>query len=401
MLLTAWLPVLLVRAPLSLPMVCVAIGAAYVWSPMPMLGVANPLENLALTERLTEFVVIVSLMGAGLKLDRPPGLRTWMTTWRLLAIAMPLTIAAIAALGWTILGLGAASAVLLGASLAPTDPVLASDVQVGPPNSTEEDPVRFALTSEAGLNDGLSFPFVHFAIALALSAETGEPWLARWLVVDVVWKLAAGASIGWIAGRIIAYVTFSLPAKMQLSNTNDGLVALGLTLLSYGVAEMIHGYGFIAVFVAAVTLRAAERAHSYHEELHAFAERIERVAMTLLLVCFGAAIAEGSVFGSIDWAMVAVALVTLLAVRPVAAFVSLIGTSPPLADRAAIAFFGIRGFGSFYYLAYALGHARFDGGGTLWTVICLVVVLSVVMHGVAVTPVMAYLDRRRAASMPA
>ena len=134
----------------------------------------NPLESRVYTERITEFVLIISLMGAGLKLDRPVGWQRWAVTWRLLGISMPLTIAAIAALGWGLLGLGLASAILLGAALAPTDPVLASDIQVGPPNTEEEDEVRFALTSEAGLNDGLSFPFVNLAIAIAVYQGTAE-----------------------------------------------------------------------------------------------------------------------------------------------------------------------------------------------------------------------------------
>lgn len=173
-LLTAWLPLMMRRLPLSLPIACLAIGALLAWSPFPLLPRFNPLENREFTERMTEIVVIVALMGAGLKLDRPIGWKRWMTTWRLLGIAMPLTIGALAFLGSWILGLGVASAVLLGACLAPTDPVLASDVQVGPPQTGEEDEVRFALTSEAGLNDGLSFPFVHLAIALALAAKEGR-----------------------------------------------------------------------------------------------------------------------------------------------------------------------------------------------------------------------------------
>src|SRR6185312_8122584 len=156
-LLTAWLPMLLSKVPLSLPMVCIGIGMVLVWSPIsPVVGF-NPLENRLLTERLSEFVVIIALMGAGLKLDRPVSWRGWETSWRLIGIAMPLTIAGIAFLGWSILGLGIAAAVLLGASLAPTDPVLASDIQVGPPQSGKQDEVRFALTSEAGLNDGSAF----------------------------------------------------------------------------------------------------------------------------------------------------------------------------------------------------------------------------------------------------
>lgn len=194
-LVTAWLPLVLKPLPLSLPIACIALGILLALSPLSYIAAANPLENRALTERLTELAVIISLMGAGLKLDRPVSWRGWMVTWRLLAISMPLTIAGIALLGWGLLGLGLASAILLGAALAPTDPVLASDVQVGPPNSEEEDEVRFALTSEAGLNDGLSFPFVYLAIAIALSQVSGEPWLGEWLAVAVVWKLAAGLAL--------------------------------------------------------------------------------------------------------------------------------------------------------------------------------------------------------------
>lgn len=194
-LLAAWLPMALRRMPLSLPILCIVGGVLLAWSPYPLLPTFNPLENREFTERLTEIVVIVALMGAGLKIDRPIGWHRWRTTWRLLGIAMPLTIATIALLGFWILGLGLASALLLGAALAPTDPVLASDIQVGPPRTGIEDEVRFALTSEAGLNDGLSFPFVHLAVAFALAAKDGSAILQHWAAVDILWRLAVGAAV--------------------------------------------------------------------------------------------------------------------------------------------------------------------------------------------------------------
>lgn len=172
-LITAWLPLVLKPLPLSLPIACVALGALMALSPLSYVAAANPLENRLITEQLIELAVIISLMGAGLKLDRPISWRNRMVTWRLLAISIPLTIACIALLGWGFLGLGLASAILLGAAFASTDPFLASDVQVGSPNSQEEDDVRFALTSEAGLNDALSFPFVYLAFAIALSQASG------------------------------------------------------------------------------------------------------------------------------------------------------------------------------------------------------------------------------------
>ena len=397
-LLTAWLPLVLKELPLSLPMMCIGIGALLVLSPFsPTVGM-NPLENRFLTERLTEFAVVVSLMGAGLKLDRPVSWRGWQSTWRLLGIAMPLTIAGIALLGWAVLGLGIAAALLLGAALAPTDPVLASDVQVGPPQSGKEDEVRFALTSEAGLNDGAAFPFVYLAIAVAVSqASGGQPFLANWLLIDVVWKIAAGVAIGWLGGKAMGLFLFRLPNRTGLAETRDGFVALGITCLAYSTTELANGYGFLAVFVSAVALRSVERRHRYHQNLHTFAEQIERLVMMVLLVCFGAAIAEGSIFGALSWPVVAVTALVLLVVRPLSGWVSLAGYPASSAEKAAIAFFGIRGLGSFYYVAYALGQAEFEATQIIWVTVCSVVLVSVVIHGVLVTPVMRHLDYDRSA----
>jgi NhaP-type Na+/H+ or K+/H+ antiporter len=397
-LLTAWLPLVLKELPLSLPMVCIGIGALLVLSPFsPNVGV-NPLENRYLTERLTEFVVIVSLMGAGLKLDRPVSWRGWGSTWRLLGIAMPLTIAGIALLGWAVLGLGAAAALLLGAALAPTDPVLASDVQVGPPQSGKEDDVRFALTSEAGLNDGAAFPFVYLAIAVALSqAAGGEPFLANWFLIDVLWKIAAGVAIGWLGGKAMGFLVFRLPNRTGLSETRDGFVALGITCLAYGTTELANGYGFLAVFVAAVALRSVERRHHYHENLHTFAEQIERLVMMVLLVCFGAAIAEGTIFGALSWPVIATTALILFVVRPLSGWISLARHPASSPEKAAIAFFGIRGLGSFYYVAYALGQAEFEVPQIIWVTVCSVVLVSIVTHGVLVTPIMRHLDYNRSA----
>ena len=395
-LLTAWLPMILKELPLSLPIACIAIGVLVQLSPVASIVAANPLESRALTERLTEFVVIIALMGAGLKLERPFSLRGWGVTWRLLAIAMPLSIAATAFLGWWGLGLGLPAALLLGASLAPTDPVLASDVQVGPPGSGDTDEVRFALTSEAGLNDGLAFPFVYLAIALAGATGGVGAAIGEWFLVDVVWKLTVGIGLGWLGGKAMGYLLFHLPDRAKISRTGDGFVALGITCLAYGSTEILGGYGFLAVFIAALTLRSQERKQHYLGKMHDFVEELERLVMMVLLVCFGAAIAEGSIFGALNLPVLLVSLAVLFIVRPIAGWASLIGHPVPAREKAVIAFFGIRGLGSFYYLAYALGHAEFTGTGTLWVTVCCVVVISIVLHGITVTPIMRYLDRTRA-----
>src|ERR671913_447869 len=239
-LLTAWLPMVPKELPLSLPIFCVGLGALIFAFPDLPGVIPHPNEELALVERLTELVVIISLMGAGLKIDRPFGWGRWKLTWRLLGLSMPLTILCLALLAHPLLGLGAATALLLAAALAPTDPVLASDIQVGPPGSGEEDETRFALTSEAGLNDGLAFPFVHAAIAIAVATQTGEPWAWRWFSASVAWKLGAGIAVGYVVGRALGWLLFHMPNRANLSRTGDGFVALGITGLAYGLTEVAH-----------------------------------------------------------------------------------------------------------------------------------------------------------------
>lgn len=400
-LLTAWLPMLLKELPLSLPIVCVAIGAG-LFSIPGMAGAALlPLAHLPLIERVTELVVIISLMGAGLKLDRPLRWGSAAATWRLLGIAMPLTIVALALLGAGVLGLGAAAAILLGAALAPTDPVLASDVQVGPPHQGQEDAVRFALTAEAGLNDGLAFPFVKLAIIVALTATGTMPDLGLWFAVDVLWRVAAGIGVGWLVGRSLGWLIFRLPNRTRISRCGDGLVALGATFIAYGAGELVHGYGFVAVFVAALGIRAAERNHHYQETLHQFTEQVERLLMMVLLVLFGGAAAAGGLFEGLTWEIGLYAAMALFVIRPVAGWISLLGARLRPADKSVIAVFGIRGIGSVYYLAYALNRASFEQAELLWKVIAVIVFASIFLHGTTITPVMRRLDGGREPAGPA
>jgi NhaP-type Na+/H+ or K+/H+ antiporter len=396
-LLVAWLPLALKQAPLSLSIVCLAMGLGFFG-----LGLLDfdpdPRTYDTIVEKLCEAVVIISLMGAGLKIDRKIGLRSWATTWRLLAVAMPISILAVMAVAVYGLGLPVAMALLLGAALAPTDPVLASDVQVGKPGSGEEDEVRFGLTSEAGLNDGLAFPFVHLALVFAAAAALPGGWpdasaLGGWLLEDVLWRIAAGIGIGWVVGRGLGWLTFDRKSS-NLSGTRDGLVAIGATLLAYAAAEVFHGYGFLAVFVAALMLRDSERDHEYHEALHDFSEQIERLLMMLVLVLFGGAITTG-LFDSLTWIDLMAALGIVFLIRPAAAWISLIGSGHPARERGLISFFGIRGIGSFYYLAYGINHGDFGSSERLWGIAALVVLISVLTHGISATPAMRWMDRSR------
>jgi len=392
----AWLPHLLKRHPLTFPMLYVAIGAAVYALPLP-LPPADPLRFPLVAERLCEVAVLVALVGGGLRIDTRFGWRRWSLTWRLLGITMPLTILGGLLLGQHLLGYGIASAMLLGAVLAPTDPVLASDVQVHGPGEGGEDPVRFGLTSEAGLNDGMAFPFVWLAIAMAL-AVGGEPvdW-SRWLVLDLAWRVIGGAAIGWMVGYGLMYLIFRSERDPTLAKSSDGLTALAITLFVYGVAELCNAYGFLAVFVAAVVMRQYESNHDYHATLNLFAEQCERLLMAVLLILLGGAV-TGGILSALSFSEVVFAFVFVLLVRPLAGWIGTIGTGLRPRERWTIALFGIRGIGSFYYIAFASNHADFLRIEAVWSMVCLVVLLSILLHGISGKRAMLLLDRRRGES---
>ncbi|WP_285247251.1 cation:proton antiporter [Pseudarthrobacter sp. efr-133-R2A-89] len=396
----AVLPKLLRNMPLSMPMVFLGAGMG-AFALIPSLPDPNPVEHSGFVMHLAEVCVIISLMGAGLALDRPVGRKRWSTTWRLLGIAMPLCIAGLTLLGMWFLGLGLGAALLVAASLAPTDPVLASEVQVGEPADEEEgiereDEVRFGLTSEAGLNDGLAFPFVYLAIAISVAGASPAGWFPEWFGVDVLWRLALGLLVGFLTGKLLAKLFFSARRdSLRLSNHSEGFVALAATFLAYGLTQLVEGYGFIAVFVCAVTIRAAERSHGYHRVLHSYVEQLERLLTVVILVLLGGAIARGLLAG-IGPAEVLVALAFLLVVRPLAGWLGLLGGKTGPRERVALSFFGIRGIGSLYYLAFALGEDHFsDQAHWLWSFVGLVVALSIVIHGATTSPLMNRLDRLR------
>jgi NhaP-type Na+/H+ or K+/H+ antiporter len=390
--LVVWLPLALRKLPLSLPIVCIALGAALF--SLPQVTVKPlPLLYPHITERFAEFVVIIALMGAGLKIDRVFRWRDWAVTWRLLGVTMPLGILAITVLAAWGMGLPWAIALLLAASLAPTDPVLASDIQVGPPKSDDEDEVRFGLTSEAGLNDGLAFPFVHLAVLLAMVGGTGAA-LGEWFSYRVLWEIGAGIGGGWLIGRLFGWLTFHVSAETKLAHTGDGLIALAATCVSYGLTEMIHSYGFLSVFVTALTFRSTNRQHDFHHDMHDVTEQIERLAMMVLLLLFGGALVSG-LLSSVGWTEVAVALAILLVVRPLTGLIALAGHRADRSEKLTLAFFGIRGVGSIYYLAYGLNHVDVRGADRLWGLVGLVVLFSIVLHGLTVTPIMRSLDRQQ------
>ncbi len=417
LLLAVVLPTALSRAAVSAPIVLLLVGA--------MMGLAAP-ESADLTptghrsfvEHLTEFTVLIALMGVGLALDRPLNLRRfsswrrWNAAWRLLGIAMVLTIAGVAFVGWWAIGLAPAGALLLGAVLAPTDPVLASDVQVAGPTPVDEgsldeidesDEVRFALTSEAGLNDGLAFPFVYAAIFLATLGPVSE-WGLRWIGWELVGKVVLGVVLGVVVGWALAKTAFRAPARsLRTAETGEPLLALAAVLLSYGVAEIVGGYGFLAVFACAMTLRSAERGHEYHVHMHEIIERLERLLTLVVLLLLGVSMTNG-LLRDLPWESVVLAVLLVFVIRPAAGLLALgfRGATARIGDhvftsqeRLATSFFGVRGVGSLYYLAYATGQADFGRHEVLWSTVAFTIALSVLVHGITATPAMRWLERSR------
>jgi NhaP-type Na+/H+ or K+/H+ antiporter len=386
-LVAAIVPRLTTNRFLSAPMVFMLMGMTIFALPLDV-DLPN-LEEARWPERLTELGVLIALTAAGLKINQPFAWKSWQISWRLLAFTMPLTIAATAFLGWWALGMVPATALLFGAVIAPTDPVLASEVQTTDPSSPDYSRTRVALTTEAGLNDGLSFPFTNLAIAVALVGLDPAQWFAGWLVMDVFYRIAIGALIGGASGWILAKLLFGIASSNFFTT---GSIALSLTLLPYALAELAAGYGFISVFVAACTFRQQESRHRYQQILHDFSEEMERILVAVLMFLIGAYIASGALL-PLSWEGTAVAVAVIFLVRPLTAMISFAGLPLPRWDKWVLSFYGIRGIGSLYYLGYALHRADFAQAKELWAVVLLILVISVIVHGLSAQQAMALLDR--------
>jgi NhaP-type Na+/H+ or K+/H+ antiporter len=374
-------------------------------------------------ERMAEVVVLLSLFTAGLKSS--PALRDsrWKLPVRLAVNSMVITVALIALVAWLFLGLPPGACVLLGAILAPTDPVLAGDVQLHEPG--DRDKLRFALTGEGGLNDGSAFPFVMLGLGLLGLHDLGAGgW--RWFAIDVVWATAAGLVIGWILGTATGKLVLHLRREHKEAVGLDDFLALGLIALSYGCALLLHAYGFLAVFAAGVSLRRLEQRETHNEVsagamqqalIHpdrsvadsvavdpqaapafmaqavlSFNEQAEHIGELAIVITVGALLWAVQ-WHSAQWWFVAL---LLLFIRPLAVRVGLAGAPVSRRQRWLIGWFGIRGAGSVYYLMYAINHGLDASVASRLTALTLaVVVASIIVHGVSVTPLMTTYENAR------
>lgn len=374
-----WIPTAIFRYPPSSTALIIALGMLFYHLLPNMPEPLNPIQSPVVWEVTSEFVVIIVLFVTGLRIDNISDWQRWRGTIRLLLLAMPLTIGAVAFLGWWLAGMTIAGAIMLGAVLSPTDPVLAGNVQVGPPTQGGEDPIRFTLTTEAGLNDGLAFPFVYLGLAIASAGADPSAWFAEWVLRDLVYRIAVGAAagvaLGWLLGRIV----FSMPGLGRLADSGPGVIALAATFLCYGAVELVEGYGFLAVFIAGVFCRRAEEEHAFHRRMHAFSESIEQALTAFLLFALGSTLPL--LWPYLDWRHSVIGFGLILFIRPLAGYISLAGTPAPPAQKLAISFLGVRGIGSIYYMAYAVGHIEFVNGKELWALVAFTIFASAVIHG--------------------
>ena len=406
------------RSPLSAAMLYLTLGALASPLAFDLVAITQTGSVTALTH-LAEVVVLASLFSSGLKMSADLGDRRWWLPLRLAGLAMVATVVAIVALGMGLLGLSAGAAILLGGILAPTDPVLASDAQLDDP--ADRDELRYALTGEGGLNDGLAFPVVLLGLGLiALETRGGAiaglplaSLLGHWLLVDVLWSTVAGVCIGVALGVVVgrlalhgrrghhAAATGAVDAAAIDGAGHGSFLVLGLVALAYGLSLLVVASGFLAVFTAAVTLRQVERratraaAHApalqarapaqLAQAMLAFSEQLDRLGELLAVVVIGL------LLWLVDWriADAVVVVLLLLLVRPLAVFASLHGTRTSAAQRMLIGWFGIRGVGSLFYLLFAIGEGVPPGLATrLTSITLLAITTSIVLHGISATPLM-------------
>jgi sodium/hydrogen antiporter len=353
----------------------------------------DPFGDAKVVEHIAEVALIFALFSSGLKLDRPLRWREWGSVTRMLVLAMPLTMAGIALFGTQVMGLSLGAALLLGAMLAPTDPVLAGDIGVGPPGDEAEHEPNFALTAEAGGNDGLAAPLVLLGLFVAERGGTG--WLGEWLVADLLYACAAGVAIGAAVGWSAAWSVRRLRDRELLAAAFDGYHAVATALVVYGAAEAAGGYGFLAVFVGGLAFRRYEHDHELNGRVHEGAEQVEKF-MELAAILLLGSLLTGAGLTAPGWEGWLLTIVLLLVIRPLSTFVSLFRSQVETAGgRTFVAWFGVRGVGTIYYAATVVGAGVLSGGEekrVVWTAIACVIV-SIIVHGVTGGPALRLLFR--------
>jgi sodium/hydrogen antiporter len=376
------------RLPLSYALIYLVVGVLLGPYGVKLIEIRPEAEFL---ERLAEFVVLISLFSCGLKMKRPLKIQAWNSPVRLIGILMPISIFSVAAIAYGLLQVDLGHAILLGAILAPTDPVLASEVQLSDPSDRDE--LRFGLTSEGGLNDALAFPFVYFGLHW-IKDKDWQNWWWQWLSVDLIWAIAIGIVMGIAVTKIIVIIDKRIQKIRPSDSLMEDFVALGIILLTYSLTEQVNGYGFLAVFVAGMV---AQRSYHNPEKKSSqleFTETIEKLLEVGTILLLGSLLRVEPILRFLPQSLlVAGALIFLI--RPIGAWISTLGANYRLGQRLLFGWFGIRGIGSIYYLCYAFGEGLKGAIGEQIAWITLsTIILSVVLHGISSTPIMKWYEKQ-------
>lgn len=379
----------------------------------------DPVAQSKLLETMAEIAVLVSLFSAGVKMPVPITYQRWAPSIRLAWVSMAMTVGLVAYYATFVLGMPLGAGVLLGAILAPTDPVLATDVQVRHPG--DKDQLRFALTCEAGMNDGSAFPFVMLGLGLLGLHDLGEfAW--RWALLDVIWATSGAVAIGIGAGAALGKLGWMLRNQHPKHDVLDDLVGLGLIAVVYGLCLWLNVWGFLAVFFAGVALRQTELVLSgVHKDRQGllvdadlktdpvsgaptdtpplivsaeslvFKEHLERLSELTLVLLLGGMV---SVYDW-NWKTVSTALFLFCVARPLSVMVGLAGSGASTRIRMIAGWFGVRGIGSLYYLMYAINHGLAPSLAREMIQITIVaIMLSIAVHGTSVKPLLDRFWRR-------
>jgi len=383
-LIMAWLPSLSKKIKISYPIILLLIGAALYFINIP-LNWPDPFWPDQWLLYISEAIVIISLMGTGLKIGKKYTIKDWKIPLRLIAITMPICMLMVYFLASEFLLLSIPASILLAAALAPTDPVLAAEVQIENSMSEKSDNVvEFALTAEAGINDGVAFPFIFLAVLLA----DNELNLGNWFLDKFLLKIFLGVLIGYVIGKSIGYLIENLPKIKGIDNPH-GFVSLSITFMTYGIAELLHGYGFLAVFIAALNIRYQEDvAGDIKEKMHDFVEEMEKLLLVVWLILFGGSLLNG-ILAIANWKGAVFAVLLILLVRPLIGYISLWKTNLSRTKKFAISFCGIKGIGSIFYLSWAfLQTDNFAEKDFIYSVAAFVILCSIIVHGLLVPTIM-------------
>lgn len=347
----------------------------------------GPISDHMVFERVCELALVIAVFGSGLSVERVVSRYSRWLIAVLLLVVMPASIALIAVFGAYVMGLSLATAVTLGAVLAPTDPVLAGDVGLAPPGHEEVGEPRLSLHTEAGANDGLASPFV--IAGLLIATHHGSGWIGGWLVVDIVVRAGVAVVLGIAGGWLASAAIVGLRTRERLSGELDGVLAIALPLVIYGVSQALGEYGLVTVFAAGIAFRRREFDHELHVGVHAGSERIGRLLELAVLLLLGSALTTAglTVPGVGGWLL---APLVIFVIRPVLVLAAAIRAPFGLRQRLFLGFFGVRGVAAVYYAVVVAGSHDFsphDTAVVVWTTIACVGV-SIIVHGVAATPLM-------------